>query len=240
MHADADAWVGAAVAIGVAVGVVTLLRLAFARRHVDLPPEAETRLRLVERLIYAVVLTVGIAIALSKFDAVRSVSRALLTSSAIAAAVVGFAARQTLANLVAGLMLAITQPLRIGDRVEFDEISGVVEDVTLSYTFLRKLSGERYAIPNEKLATSVLRNDTLGAPQLAVEVDVWIAPDADAARAVALLGDAGVAEASPDGIRLTVRGGQAPAPERAGLQDALRAQALARLHGEGMLPPSAN
>jgi small-conductance mechanosensitive channel len=240
MHGNADAWVNAAVAVGVAILAVTALRFAFARRRIDLPPEAETRLRLVERLAYAVILVAGISIAMSQFEAVRSVSRALLTSSAIAAAVVGFAARQTLANVVAGLMLAITQPLRIGDRIVFEEITGVVEDVSLSYTYLRSLAGERIAIPNEKLAAGVLRNDTLGAPQLAVEVDVWIAPDADAARAVALLEDADIAEATPDGIRLTVRDGQAPAAERAGRANALRARALTRLHGEGMLPSSAN
>jgi small-conductance mechanosensitive channel len=240
MDADAEAWVGAAVAIGITFAAVTVLRFAFARRHVDLPAEAETRLRLVERLIYAAVIVVGIAIALSKFDAVRSVSRALLTSSAIAAAVIGFAARQTLANVVAGLMLAITQPLRLGDRIVFEEITGVVEDVTLSYTFLRQLSGERIAIPNERLAAGILRNDTLGAPPLAVEADVWIAPGADVERAVALLGEADVAEATPEGIRLVIRDGEAPAGERAARAGALRARALARLHGQGMLPSDAN
>ena len=238
MTPETDSWVGAAVAIGVAVLVVTLLRFAFARRHIGLSQEAETRLRLVERLIYAVVLVVGISIALSKFDAVRSVSRALLTSSAIAAAVVGFAARQTLANVVAGLMLAVTQPLRLGDRIVFDEIVGTVEDVTLSYTFVRGLTGERIAIPNEKLAAGVLRNDTLGADRLAVEADVWIAPDADVAAARALFEDALVAEATPDGIRLVVRDGYAPVSERAGRQNELRAKALAALHEQGSLPGS--
>ncbi len=240
MVTDADDWIGAGVAIAIAVAVVTVLRFLFARRHTGLPPEAETRLRLVERLVYAVVLTVGIAIALSQFDVVRTLSRALLASSAIAAAIVGFAARQTLANVVAGLMLAITQPLRLGDRIVFEDIAGVVEDVTLSYTFLRALSGERVAIPNERLAAGILRNDTLGAPQLAVEAEVWIAPDADVDTALKLLGDADVAEATPDGIRLVVRDGEAPARERADRANVLRARTLARLHGQGMLPPSAN
>lgn len=223
-----------------AIAVVTVLRFLFNRRRIDLPADAETRLRLVQRLIYAVVLVVGIAIALSQFDAVRSVSRALLTSGAIAAAVLGFAARQTLANVVAGLMLAVTQPLRIGDRIVFEDVTGIVEDVTLSYTFLRALSGERVAIPNEKLAAGVLRNDTLDAPPLAVEADVWIAPDADVERAARVLGEMVVAEATPDGIRLTVSDGEAPATERAGRANALRARALARLHGEGMLPRAPN
>lgn len=238
MTTETDSWIGAAVAIGVAVAIVTVLRFAFNRRHIGLPPEAETRLRLIERFIYALVMVVGISIALSKFDAVRSVSRALLTSSAIAAAVVGFAARQTLANVVAGLMLAITQPLRLGDRIVFDEIVGTVEDVSLSYTFVRGLTGERIAIPNEKLAAGVLRNDTLGDDRLAVEVDVWIAPDADVAAALALFDDAVVAEATPEGMRLIVRGGHAPVSLRAERQVDVRARALAALHEQGSLPRS--
>ena len=242
MDVNTDDWVGAAVALGIALVVVTVLRFAFARRHVDLAPEAETRLRLVERLVYAVVLVVGIAVALSKFESVRTVGTALLTSSAIAAAVVGFAARQTLANVVAGLMLAVTQPLRLGDRIVIEETVGTVEDVTLSYTYLRRLSGERIAIPNEKLAASILRNDSIGGPALSVEASVWIAPDADAARAIAVLDgeadDVSIAEATPDGVRLVATGPHVPVGERASAEAALRAACLARLHVEGLLPSS--
>jgi small conductance mechanosensitive channel len=235
-----NAWVHALIAIGVSVAVVTALRFAFARRHVDLPVEAETRLRLVERLVYAVVLTVGVAIALSQFEAVRTVGNALLTSSAIAAAIVGFAARQVLANVVAGLMLAVAQPLRLGDRVVFEETTGTVEDVTLSYTYLRALSGERIAVPNEKLAASVLRNDSLGGAPLAVEASVWIAPDADPARALDAVGavaeGAVIAEATADGMRVVASGGHLPVAERAAAEAALRARCLEALHAEGLLP----
>ena len=235
-----NAWVHALIAIGVAIAVVTALRFAFARRHVDLPAEAETRLRLVERLVYAVVLTVGVAIALSQFEAVRTVGNALLTSSAIAAAIVGFAARQVLANVVAGLMLAVAQPLRLGDRVVFEETTGTVEDVTLSYTYLRALSGERIAVPNEKLAASVLRNDSLGGAPLAVEASVWIAPDADPARALDVVGavadSAVIAEATADGMRVVASGGHLPVGERAAAEATLRARCLEALHAEGMLP----
>lgn len=242
MEDSAQQWIDAGAALGVAVAAVTVLRFAFARRHVNLPPESETRLRLVERLVYALVLVVGIAIALSNFDSVRTVGQAILTSSAIAAAVVGFAARQTLANVVAGLMLAVTQPLRLGDRVVFEDTVGVVEDVTLSYTFLRALSGERIAVPNEKLAASVLRNDTLGGAPLAVEASLWIAPDADPARALVVLTEvaekATIAEATPDGIRIVAAAGHAPVAERFAAETDLRARCLARLHAEGLLPRS--
>ena len=51
--------------------------------------------------------------------------------------VVGFAARQTLANAIAGILLAITQPIRIGDLVTFEDETGEVEDVRLTYTYMR-------------------------------------------------------------------------------------------------------
>src|SRR4051812_20347774 len=148
--ASTDQWVGAAVALGGAILVVYVLRFIVGRRarriaeavlRGELTPQVDTRLRLMWRLLYAVVLAVGIAVALSNFQAVRDLGRTLLASGAIAAAVIGFAARQTLANVVAGLMLAVTQPLRVGDYVGFEEHYGVVEDVTLSHTTLRTSAG---------------------------------------------------------------------------------------------------
>jgi small-conductance mechanosensitive channel len=207
----------------------------------ELSPEADTRLRLIERLIEAAIVIAGIAIALSKFEEVRSIGRALLTSGAIAAAVVGFAARQTLANVVAGLMIAVTQPLRLGDHVGFEDDYGVVEDVTLSYTTLRTAGGSRVVIPNEKLAAGVLRNDSVVDAPVAPDVSVWIAPDADAGRAVEVLRDetdaaVSVAEATATGVRLAV-GGPAVAPvDRSAAEAQLRLRCLERLRAEGLLP----
>ena len=252
MAAATSQWVGAAVALGAAVGVVWLLRLLFARRarHLaeavlrgELSPEADTRLHLVERLVYAVVLALGVAAALSKFDAVREIGHTLLTSGAIAAAVVGFAARQTLANLVAGMMIAITQPLRLGDYIAFGDYTGVVEDITLSYTVLRTGAQQRVIIPNEQISSSVVRNDSLVSAPVAVEVSVWVPPEADADRAVAVLEEEtgkapAIAEAVPWGTRLSVSGEDALPPDRAGREADLRARCLRRLRSEGLLASS--
>ena len=66
-----------------------------------LSPVASTRLRLVRRLIYAAIIVIGIALALAQFAAVKRVATGILASSAVLGLVVGFAARQTLANAVA-------------------------------------------------------------------------------------------------------------------------------------------
>ncbi len=240
----------AGIALGAAILVVTALRVLLRRRtrtlasavlRGELTPEADTRLRLAERFVEALVLAIGISAALSNFDAVRDIGRTLLASGAIAAAVIGFAARQTLANVVAGLMLAITQPLRIGDHVSFEDRDGVVEDITLSYTRLRTAAGQRIVIPNERLAAGILRNDSIIDAPVAVSVDVWVAPGADAPRAVSVLEEATghdvtVAEATPEGVRLTVSAEAASPPDRGKREAEVRLAALGRLHDEGLLP----
>ncbi len=117
----------------------------------------------------------------------KSIGEKLLASGAIAAAIVGFAARQTLANVVAGVMLAVTQPVRVGDWILFDDEYGAIEDITLTFTFLRTNSERRVIIPNEKMASSVLRNDTLRTPLVGAEASVWLPPHADTRRALAVL-----------------------------------------------------
>ena len=127
----------------------------------ELSPVATTRLRLVRRLIFAAIIVIGIALALAQFEGARRLATGILASSAVLGLVVGFAARATLANAIAGIMLAITQPIRIGDLVTFEEQTGEVEDVKLTYTYLRLDDGSRLVVPNER-ARAGLRGEPHG------------------------------------------------------------------------------
>jgi small-conductance mechanosensitive channel len=225
--------------------VATLLDRAFRGRAAKLATEkigreGATRLRFVRRLLYAVILLIGIAIALSGFTGISQLATSLLASGAIAAAVVGFAARQTLANFIAGIMLAITQPIRVGDWVTFEGNYGVVEDVSLNHTVLRTATEQRIVIPNEKLAGGILKNDTLKVDLVALDVAIWIPPEADVELAIAALADetgqdVSVAEAVPWGTRLAVGSDPVNPPEKAPAEAALRRQCLRRLRHEGLL-----
>ena len=205
----------------------------------ELSPVTTTRLRLVRRLVFATIIVLGLALALIQFPAVKRVATGLLASSAVLGLVVGFAARQTLANAVAGILLAITQPIRIGDFVTFEGTDGTVEDVRLTYTYLRAGDGRRIVIPNERLAQSTIENHTIVDPRVHVEVSVWIPPGADATRALAVLNeiaevDAQIAESERDGVRL-VAGTWAPsADERGAVAARVRADCLERLRSEGL------
>jgi small-conductance mechanosensitive channel len=211
-------WIDAGIAIVVAIVIAQLIDRLIARRGArvgemvtrgELSPAAQTRLRLVRRLISTLILLIGAAIAASNFPEVSSIAKGILASSAVLGLVVGFAARQTLANAIAGILLAITQPIRIGDLVTFEEHTGVVEDVKLTYTYIRLDDGRRLIVPNERLAQSSVVNHTILDPRVQVEVSVWLPADADLDKAMELIRDeqdgveVSVAEVDKEAVRLS-------------------------------------
>src|SRR4051794_8558783 len=96
----------------------------------------QTRLRLLRRLAVLIVVLVFAALAVAQFTDLEKLATGVLASTAVLAAIIGFAAQNTIGNLVAGVQIAISQPIKIGDRIEFDEkAEGRVTDITLAYTF---------------------------------------------------------------------------------------------------------
>nr|MBA2630314.1 mechanosensitive ion channel [Thermoleophilaceae bacterium] len=180
------------------------------------------------------------ALALAQFDGVRSLATGILASSAVLGLVVGFAARQTLANGIAGILQAITQPIRIGDLVTFEEQTGEVEDVKLTYTYLRLDDGSRLIVPNERLAQSSIENHTVIDPRIQIEVSVWIGPAMDADHALELITSeengvkARVAESDKDGVRLAATTWAAGPAERGPAAAELRGLWLRRLREHGL------
>src|ERR687895_577197 len=203
-------------------------------------PVATTRLRLVRRLIFALIILIGLAVVALQFPSVKRVATTLLASSAVIGIVVGFAARQTLANAIAGILLAITQPIRIGDLVTFEEETGEVEDVKLTYTYIRLDDGRRLIVPNERLAQSSITNHTILDPRVQVEVSVWLPPDADLDQAIELITDeqegisATVAEVDKEGVRLSATSWAASPRERGQAAADLRRRWLRLLREHGL------
>src|SRR5688500_1360471 len=234
-------WVTAGVTIAVAFLIAELVDRALKRRGMrlssavavgDLSPVATTRLRLVRRLIFALIIVIALAMVALQFKSVNRVATTLLASSAVIGIVVGFAARQTLANAIAGILLAITQPIRIGDLVTFEEETGEVEDVRLTYTYIRLDDGRRLVVPNERLAQSSIQNHTIFDPRVQVEVSVWLPPDADLDQAIELISaeeegvKATVAETDKEGVRLSATTWAATPSERGKAATELRARWL--------------
>jgi small-conductance mechanosensitive channel len=164
----------------VVVGVVMLITIAVARlidRRIarrQLAPEAITRYRVVRRSVTTAIVFVGLLSALLVIPQVRAVAGGLLASSAVVGIVVGFASQRTLGNFVAGLLIAFTQPVRLGDDVVVEDTRGVVEEIGLIYTFVRMEDGDRLVIPNEKLASDTIRNSTIRSREKVAEISVQV------------------------------------------------------------------
>src|SRR3954468_21463276 len=161
-------------------GVVLLITLVIARlidRRIarrQLTPEAMTRYRILRRSVTATIVVVGLLSALLVIPPVRAVAGGLLASTAVLGIIVGFASQRTLGNFVAGLLIAFTQPVRLGDDVVVEETEGVVEEIGLIYTFVRTRNGDRLVIPNEKLASDTIRNSTIRSREKVAEVTLQV------------------------------------------------------------------
>jgi small-conductance mechanosensitive channel len=210
-------------------------KLALAVTGTPLSQEANTRLRFLRRIVDMIIFAIGLSLALSQVSALDRLAGTVLASGAIAAAVVGFAARQPLANAIAGLIITVAQPLRIGDLVTFEGETGVVEDIRLSATWLRTGNDARVIIPNERLAAGVLRNDSIETATVSIEVSLWLARDGDAVGATDALRSAlpgvtvRVAETTTEGIRLLLIGEPAAARDRPLREAELREDGLRAL-----------
>ncbi len=167
--------------IGIVLAIAAVLARMIDRRILgrDRSPEALTRYRVLRRTISVSIVTVGLLSALLVIPQVRAIAGGLLASSAILGLIVGFASQRTLGNFVAGLMIAITQPLRLGDWVEIGGVGGSVEEIGLMYTFIRTEDNARLVIPNEKLASDTIRNSTIRSPAKYAQVTVQVPPATD-------------------------------------------------------------
>src|SRR5918912_3843293 len=152
----------------VIVGVVLLVTAVVARlidRRIarrQLAPQAVTRYRVLRRSVSTAIVFVGLFSALLVIPQVRAIAGGILASSAVVGLVIGFASQRTIGNFVAGLLIAFTQPIRLGDRVEIESTRGTVEEIGLTYTFIRTDEGSRLVIPNEKFASDTILNSTIG------------------------------------------------------------------------------
>ena len=117
-----------------------------------------TRLRILRRLAFLAIFLVVAMLVLSQFTELKRLATGVLASTAVVVAIVGIAAQRTLGNMIAGIQIAVSQPIRIGDRVTFEETEGRVIDITLSYTYVDPGDGSSIVIPNQLLVEGIVHN----------------------------------------------------------------------------------
>jgi small-conductance mechanosensitive channel len=169
-------WQRLVTSIGVLVVTIVAAKVVdwrISKRSLD--PSVATRYRVLRRALTAAIVFIGILSALLVIPEVRTVAGGVLASSAVIGLVIGFASQRTIGNLVAGILIAVSQPLRLGDEVEVQGVQGVVEEIGLTYTWIRTRDNDRLVVPNEKLASETIRNSTIRSAETFAEASVEVA-----------------------------------------------------------------
>ncbi len=219
-------WHRIVIAAAVLLVVMLVARLVdwwLARKTVA--PEIETRYRVLRRAVTAVIIAVGLFSALLVIPQVRAIAGGLLASTAVLGVIIGLASQQTLGNFIAGILIATTQPVRIGDRVTYANENGVVEEIGLTYTFIRTTDRRRLVVPNSKLASDPIVNASIRSRETFAEVlvPVPLAADLDAALD-ALRED--MADERDSSVYISSLDGNATVAVRAAASDELAAERL--------------
>lgn len=138
-----------------------------ARKHL-------TQVRVLRRVAATVVVIVTVAAALMTFDSVKQYGVSLIASAGAAGLVVGLAARPLLTNLFAGIQIAITQPIRIGDAVIVENEWGWVEEITGTYVVIKVWDWRRLVVPLSYFLEKPFQNWTRQTTDLIGTVLLWV------------------------------------------------------------------
>ncbi|SDV51446.1 mechanosensitive ion channel family protein [Chitinasiproducens palmae] len=172
------------VLVGALTWLATRVTGAFAEAVIRLNPldiddnlsarALHTQTRVLARSITAVILIIGIGAMLMTLPNVRQIGTSLLASAGVAGLVAGIAARPVLGNLIAGLQIALSQPIRLDDVVVIQGEWGRVEDIAGSYVTVRIWDERRLIVPLQWLIENPFQNWTRSNSQLIGSVFLWL------------------------------------------------------------------
>ena len=142
----------ASVAWGVIVVSEVLADVAAARYRVDVADNLtarriRTQIQVMRRILIVVVTILTLGIMLMTFPSIRQLGTSLLASAGLAGLVVGMAMKPTISSLLAGIQIALTEPIRIDDVVIVDGEWGRIEEITTTYVVVRIWDLRRMVVP---------------------------------------------------------------------------------------------
>jgi small-conductance mechanosensitive channel len=140
-----------------------------------------TRITILSRTGAFLIVFVTVALMLFAIPAVRTVGTTLLASAGLATLAIGAAAQPALKSLIAGVQIALTEPIRIGDYVVVEGESGRIEDIRLSYVVIRTGDERRVIVPTAKFLDGLFQNWTRVGGGITGSVVLPVTPGADVA-----------------------------------------------------------
>ena len=138
-----------------------------------------TTLNNIEKVVYYGIIFIGFVVALPKIGFSLS---GLLVAGGILGIVIGFASQTVVSNLISGIFLMIEKPIKVGDGVNINDVSGIVEDIRILSTTIRTYDGIYVRIPNERVFNSNIQNYVVhGARRFGYKIGIRYKDDAEKA-----------------------------------------------------------
>lgn len=167
------AWL--AISVLVAIEDYSFTRLTGTDQPADLRArKVKTQIVVLRRVTVVVVLVIAVAAALLTFHGVRVVGTSLLASAGLIGIIAAAAARPSLANIAAGIQIAVTEPIRLDDIVVVQGTYGRIEEITLTYVVLRVWDDRRMVLPISYFVTNSFESWTRSSSALTGEVLVYL------------------------------------------------------------------
>ena len=160
--------------------VVNRIYKKFLQRNSARNDEHLTTYKFLEHVIYTGIYLAGISFAISFVPFLKPVAQSLLAGAGIIAIAVGFAAQQSLGNIVSGVFIVISKPYQINDRISMsDGQRGFVEDISLRHTVIRNFENQRIIIPNSIISNQVLINSNYADSKVCKLLTIGISYESD-------------------------------------------------------------
>jgi small-conductance mechanosensitive channel len=134
----------------------------------------QTQTRVLSRVLQTGVWVIGLSLMLMTFPSVRQVGTSLLASAGVVGIVAGFAARPVLGNLIAGLQIGLSQPIRLDDVVIVENEWGVIEQITGTYVVVRIWDQRRLVVPLQYWIEKPFQNWTRTSAEIIGTVFLWV------------------------------------------------------------------
>jgi small-conductance mechanosensitive channel len=136
--------------------------------------KVQTQFMLLHRVVVVIVIVVTLAVMLMTFPEIRQIGTSLLASAGLAGLIVGMAMRPTLSSLVAGIQIALTQPIRIEDSVVVEGEWGWIEEIGSTYVVVRIWDLRRLVLPLSYFIEHPFQNWTRNTSDLLATVLLWV------------------------------------------------------------------
>ncbi|MFB6279799.1 MAG: mechanosensitive ion channel family protein [Salinibacter sp.] len=171
------------VVAGVAWGLLALLLVgeeAISERYATEAPDnlearkIVTRTRILRRVAATGIIVIATGIVLMQYEPFRELGTGILASAGIAGIVVGIAAQRTLGDLLAGIQIALTQPIRVDDAVIVEDEFGWIEEITLTYVVVRVWDRRRIVLPVTHFVEQPFQNWTRTSSDLIGTVVLYV------------------------------------------------------------------